>query len=73
MTKTHLFEVASLVTFRPAGQQEQRFTVVRRLPVEGNRPLYRLRSASGQERVAEEALLKESITEADAVFRRIPG
>lgn len=53
----HIYEVASIVNFRPAGQSEQAFTVVRHLPTENNGPLYRLRSASGQERVAAEALL----------------
>lgn len=60
MLKTHSFEVASLVNFRPAGQSEQAFTVVRHLPTEGRGPLYRLRADSGQERVAEEALLSRS-------------
>lgn len=67
MTKSHSYAVASLVNFRPAGQLEQRFTVVRHLPAERGSPQYRLRSAAGQERVAEEALLTRSAA-ADGVF-----
>jgi hypothetical protein len=57
MTKTHSYEVASVVHYRPAGQAEQAFIVVRHLPAAGGGPQYRLRSAKGQERVADEALL----------------
>lgn len=60
MTTTHAYAVASLVIFRPTGQPEQAYTVVRHLPAERGGPQYRLRSATGQERVAEEALLTEA-------------
>jgi hypothetical protein len=61
MPRTHSFAVASLVNYRPAGQPEQAFTVVRHLPAERGGPQYRLRSAAGQERVADEALLSQIV------------
>jgi hypothetical protein len=57
MTKTHAYEVATLVNYQPPGQSPQTFTIVGRLPAERSGPQYRLRSAAGQERVADEALL----------------
>lgn len=60
MTKTHSFEIASLVMYRPPGQPEQAYTVVRHLPAERGGPQYRLRSAAGQERIAEEACLNRA-------------
>ena len=61
MPRTHSFAVASLVNYRPAGQPEQAFTVVRHLPAERAGPQYRLRSAAGQERVADEGLLSQIV------------
>jgi hypothetical protein len=55
----HIFPIDAVVTFQPAGQSPQSFTVVRHLPAERGGPQYRLRSnATGQERIVEEVLLK---------------
>lgn len=67
MTKPHSYAIASLVTYRPLGQPEQAYTVVRHLPADRGEPQYRLRSANGQERVVEESLLSKS-TIADQSF-----
>jgi len=60
MTDSHRYQIDEIVTFQPVGQAEQTFTIVRQMPAERGGPQYRLRSATGQERVAEEAHLKSA-------------
>jgi hypothetical protein len=61
MSETHAFRVDSIVYFRASGKVADAFKVVKHLPVERGGPQYRIRSeATGQERVADEALLVQA-------------